>query len=168
MSASWGDPQNPLEPANTNEVQGGKVLDMIFRGLKRYNPKTGEAENMLAETIDDHGLSRTSPSPLKNGWTFTNGETVTAKSFVDAWNYGASLKNKQMNAYFFELHRRLRRGPPGHGASPPPKTLSGLKVTDDRPSPSGSTRSSPPGPTPSATPPSRRCRRRSSPTTRPG
>src|SRR4051812_43904620 len=26
LSSSWGDPQNPLEPANTNEVQGGKVL----------------------------------------------------------------------------------------------------------------------------------------------
>ncbi|NED89011.1 ABC transporter substrate-binding protein, partial [Streptomyces sp. SID11233] len=25
VRASWGDPQNPLEPANTNEVQGGKV-----------------------------------------------------------------------------------------------------------------------------------------------
>ena len=57
VSASWGDPQNPLEPANTNEVQGGKVLDMIFRGLKRYDPKTGAAEDMLAETIDDHGLA---------------------------------------------------------------------------------------------------------------
>lgn len=32
LSSSWGDPQNPLEPSNTNEVQGGKVLDMIFRG----------------------------------------------------------------------------------------------------------------------------------------
>lgn len=31
VSSSWGDPQNPLEPANTNEVQGGKVLSMIFR-----------------------------------------------------------------------------------------------------------------------------------------
>src|SRR5260370_941450 len=45
MSASWADPQNPLEPANTNEVQGGKVLDMILRGLKKYDPKTGKAEN---------------------------------------------------------------------------------------------------------------------------
>src|SRR5688500_8991082 len=25
LSSSWTDPQNPLEPANTNEVQGGKV-----------------------------------------------------------------------------------------------------------------------------------------------
>lgn len=43
LSSSWGDPQNPLEPANTNEVQGGKVLDMIFRGLKKYDPRTGRA-----------------------------------------------------------------------------------------------------------------------------
>jgi oligopeptide transport system substrate-binding protein len=52
LSSSWGDPQNPLEPANTNEVQGGKVLDMLFRGLKRYDAKTGEAKDMLAEKID--------------------------------------------------------------------------------------------------------------------
>ena len=26
---------------------------------------------------------------------------MTAKSFVDAWNDGASLKNNQKNAYFF-------------------------------------------------------------------
>ena len=52
LSSSWGDPQNPLEPANTNEVQGGKVLDMIFRGLKRYDAKTGEANDMLAEKIE--------------------------------------------------------------------------------------------------------------------
>ena len=52
LSASWGDPQNPLEPANTNEVQGGKVLDMVFRGLKRYDPKTGKAADMLADKIE--------------------------------------------------------------------------------------------------------------------
>ncbi|MFH9689448.1 ABC transporter substrate-binding protein, partial [Streptomyces sp. NPDC017413] len=84
VSSSWGDPQNPLEPANTNEVQGGKVLDMIFRGLKRYNPKTGAAEDALAEKIetDDSINYRIT---VKDGWTFSNGEKVTAKSFVDAW-----------------------------------------------------------------------------------
>src|SRR3954470_18241283 len=51
VRASWGDPQNPLEPANTNEVQGGKVLDMIFRGLKRYDPKTGKAHDEVARSI---------------------------------------------------------------------------------------------------------------------
>ena len=51
IRASWGDPQNPLEPADTNEVQGGKVLDMVFRGLKRYDPATGAPQNWIARSI---------------------------------------------------------------------------------------------------------------------
>src|SRR4051812_33794933 len=85
LSSSWGDPQNPLEPANTNEVQGGKVLDMIFRGLKKYDPKTGAAQDMLAQKIDTSD-SKNFTITVKDGWTFSNGEKVTAKSFVDAWN----------------------------------------------------------------------------------
>src|SRR4051812_23566629 len=67
VSASWGDPQNPLEPANTNEVQGGKVLDMLFRGLKRYNPKTGAAEDVLADRIETKD-SQNFTVTLKPGW----------------------------------------------------------------------------------------------------
>ena len=100
LSSSWTDPQNPLEPANTNEVQGGKVLSMIFRGLKQYDPKTGEAKNMVAERIETSDSQHFTVT-LKDGWTFSDGEKVTAKSFVDAWNYGASLENNQKNAYFF-------------------------------------------------------------------
>ncbi len=127
VSASWGDPQNPLEPANTNEVQGGKVLDMVFRGLKRYDPKTGKAEDMLAdkiETTDSQNFTVT----VKSGWKFSNGEAVTAKSFVDAWNYGASLKNNQKNAYFFGYIDGYDKTHPDSG-SQSADTLSGLKVT---------------------------------------
>lgn len=126
VSSSWGDPQNPLEPANTNEVQGGKVLDMIFRGLKRYDPKTGAAENMLAEKIDTTD-SQNFTVTLKDGWKFSNDEPVTAQSFVDAWNYGADVRNKQNNSPFFsnivgydDLH-------PASG-EPKAKTMSGLVV----------------------------------------
>ncbi|MFG2378061.1 ABC transporter substrate-binding protein [Streptomyces sp. NPDC048504] len=127
LSASWGDPQNPLEPANTNEVQGGKVLDMVFRGLKRYDPKTGKAQDMLAdkiETTDSQNFTVT----VKSGWKFSNGEAVTAKSFVDAWNYGASLKNNQKNAYFFGYIEGYDKVHPDSG-SQSAGTLSGLKVT---------------------------------------
>ncbi|MFD5571514.1 peptide ABC transporter substrate-binding protein [Streptomyces cadmiisoli] len=131
LSSSWGDPQNPLEPANTNEVQGGKVLDMIFRGLKRYNPDTGEAEDMLAESV------RTSDSQnftvtVKDGWTFSNGEPVTARSFVDAWNYGASLRNNQRNAYFFGYIEGYDKVHPESGGKQTADTLSGLRVTGER------------------------------------
>ncbi|MFF1354481.1 ABC transporter substrate-binding protein [Streptomyces sp. NPDC058297] len=127
VRSSWGDPQNPLEPANTNEVQGGKVMDMLFRGLKRYNSKTGAAENMLAdkiETTDSVNFKIT----VKDGWTFSNGEKVTAQSFVDAWNYGADLKNNQKNAYFFGQIDGYDKVHPDSG-TPSATSLSGLKVT---------------------------------------
>ncbi|MBT2418165.1 ABC transporter substrate-binding protein [Streptomyces sp. ISL-22] len=130
LSSSWTDPQNPLEPANTNEVQGGKVLDMIFRGLKRYDPKTGAAEDMLAERIETSD-SQNYTVTIKDGWTFSNGEKVTAKSFVDAWNYGASLKNNQKNAYFFSYIEGYDEVHPEKGEQKA-ETLSGLKVVDDR------------------------------------
>ncbi|MDH6220118.1 peptide ABC transporter substrate-binding protein [Streptomyces pseudovenezuelae] len=131
LSSSWGDPQNPLEPANTNEVQGGKVLDMIFRGLKRYNPKTGAAEDMLADKIDTSD-SQNFTVTIKDGWTFSNGEAVTAKSFVDAWNYGASLKNNQKNAYFFQYIEGYDKTHPDDGSKQTADTLSGLKATGDK------------------------------------
>ncbi|MEU6557386.1 ABC transporter substrate-binding protein [Streptomyces sp. NPDC046915] len=130
LSSSWGDPQNPLEPANTNEVQGGKVLDMIFRGLKKYDPRTGAAKDMLAEKIDTAD-SQNFTITIKDGWTFSNGEKVTAKSFVDAWNYGASLRNHQRNAYFYGYIQGYDKVHPQSG-SQSAGTLSGLKVVDDR------------------------------------
>ncbi|GHH21313.1 peptide ABC transporter substrate-binding protein [Streptomyces rubradiris] len=129
LSSSWADPQNPLEPANTNEVQGGKVLDMIFRGLKRYDPKTGKARDWLARSIETRD-SRTFTVRLKNGWIFSNGEKVTARSFVDAWNYGASLRNNQKNAYFFGYIDGYDEVHPQSGRQRA-DTLSGLKVVDD-------------------------------------
>ncbi|MFF0090943.1 ABC transporter substrate-binding protein [Streptomyces canus] len=131
LSSSWGDPQNPLEPANTNEVQGGKVLDMIFRSLKKYNPETGKAEDMLAQKIDTSD-SQNFTITVKSGWTFSNGEKVTAKSFVDAWNYGASLKNNQKNAYFFGYIDGYDKTHPEDGSKQSADTLSGLKVTGEQ------------------------------------
>ncbi|WP_330298391.1 peptide ABC transporter substrate-binding protein [Streptomyces sp. NBC_00503] len=128
VSSSWGDPQNPLEPANTNEVQGGKVLDMLFRGLKRYDPKTGEAKNFLAdkiETTDSQNFTIT----LKDGWKFSNDEPVTAQSFVDAWNYGADVSKKQNNSPFFSDIVGYADVHPATG-DPKAKTMSGLVVKD--------------------------------------
>ncbi|MEU9062729.1 ABC transporter substrate-binding protein [Streptomyces sp. NPDC048430] len=128
VSSSWGDPQNPLEPANTNEVQGGKVLDMVFRGLVRYDPKTGEAKNEIAEKIESTD-SQNFTITIKDNWTFSNGEKITAKSFVDAWNYGAALKNNQKNAYFFQYIDGYDKVHPESGSASA-ATLSGLKVVN--------------------------------------
>ncbi|MFF7196825.1 ABC transporter substrate-binding protein [Streptomyces sp. NPDC008079] len=131
VRASWGDPQNPLEPANTNEVQGGKVLDMVFRGLKKYDPKTGKATDMIADSITTTD-SQTFDIKIKSDWTFSNGEKVTSDSFINAWNYGALLKNAQINAYFFQyIDGYDKVHPDTAGAKSSATTLSGLtKVSD--------------------------------------
>ncbi|WP_059013192.1 peptide ABC transporter substrate-binding protein [Streptomyces specialis] len=131
VRASWGDPQHPLEPANTNEVQGGKVLDMIFRGLKRYNPETGEAEDAMAESIETDD-QRTFTVTIEDGWTFSDGTPVTAKSYVDAWNYGAHIDNAQIASYFFQFIEGYDEvHPVDEGAEATADTLSGLEVVDD-------------------------------------
>ncbi|MCX5204434.1 ABC transporter substrate-binding protein [Streptomyces sp. NBC_00237] len=129
LSAWWGDPQNPLEPANTTEVQGGKVLDMVTRGLKRYNPRTGAAEDMVAEKIETTDAQNFTVK-LKD-WKFSNGEKVTAESFVNAWNYAAHLKNKQKGAYFFGYIEGYDKVHPEQGNATA-ETLSGLKVVDEK------------------------------------
>ncbi|MFI0900201.1 ABC transporter substrate-binding protein [Streptomyces sp. NPDC020983] len=131
VRASWGDPQNPLEPADTNEVQGGKVLDMVFRGLKIYNPKTAKAENMIAESITSSD-AQNFDIKLKSGWTFSNGEPVNADSFINAWNYDTQLKNAQLNASFFSyIDGYDKVHPDTPGAKATATTLSGLtKVSD--------------------------------------
>ncbi|HEX5568197.1 MAG TPA: ABC transporter substrate-binding protein [Streptomyces sp.] len=132
VRASWGDPQHPLEPANTNEVQGGKVLDMIFRGLKHYDPGSGRAVNAVAESIETHD-QRNFTITLKKGWKFSDGTPVTARSFVDAWNYGALATNNQVNSYFFQYIEGYDDVHPGdEDAEPTADTMSGLVVRSDR------------------------------------
>ena len=119
---AWGsEPQNPLIPTNTNEVGGGKILDLMFSGLVHYEAD-GKAVNEVAESIETED-AQTFTITLKEGWTFSNGEPVTSSSFVDAWNYGAKLSNEQLSSYFFE---------PIEGFSyDADSDLTGLKVVDD-------------------------------------
>ncbi|MFJ9178146.1 ABC transporter substrate-binding protein [Streptomyces sp. NPDC102360] len=129
VRAKWGDPQNPLEPANTNEVNGGKVLDMIFRGLKIYDPVTAEPKYAVAKSITSDDAQNFKVT-LKDGWKFADGTKVTSQSFVDAWNYAAYLPNAQIGADFFGYIDGYDKVHPVKG-KPTAKKLSGLKVVDD-------------------------------------
>lgn len=100
IKTNGSEPANPLIPTNTNEVGGGKILDEIFAGLVYYDAK-GAPQNDMAEsiTVDD---AQNLTVKLKKGQKFTDGTEVQAHNFIDAWNYGAKLSNKQLNSYFFE------------------------------------------------------------------
>ncbi|MDR0504962.1 MAG: ABC transporter substrate-binding protein [Bifidobacteriaceae bacterium] len=100
VTANAGEPQNPLIPSLTNEVQGGKVLDLIFSGLVYYDG-SGAVHNEVAESIttDD---SKTYTIKVADGWTFSDGSKVNADSFINAWDDGALLSNERLSSYFFE------------------------------------------------------------------
>ncbi|WP_139417674.1 ABC transporter substrate-binding protein [Agromyces laixinhei] len=100
ITTNGSEPQNPLIPTNTNEVGGGKILDSIFAGLIFYDAD-GAPVNDMAESIETEDAQHYTIK-IKADQTFSNGEPVTANSFVDAWNYGAALDNAQLSSYFFE------------------------------------------------------------------
>lgn len=98
--ASGTEPQHPLVPTATNETGGARVVDLLFAGLVRYDAQ-GAPHDEVAQSIETTD-AQTYTITLKPDWTFTNGDPVTATSFVDAWNYGALLSNAQLSSYFFE------------------------------------------------------------------
>jgi len=128
--AYGSEPQNPLLPANTNETGGGRIMKLLFEGLISYDAQ-GKPVNQVAKSIDStDGQNYT--IKLAPGWKFTNGEAVNAKSFVDAWNYGALIDNAQLNAYFFEpIEGYTDVHPDAEGAKATAKTMKGLAVVDD-------------------------------------
>ena len=98
----WGSqPENPLVPANTNEVGGGNVLDALFTGLVKYNVDTAKPDMAVADSITTTD-AKNYDIKLKSGWTFHDGTPVDAASFVDAWNWAAYAPNGALDSSFFE------------------------------------------------------------------
>ncbi|MBO9056127.1 ABC transporter substrate-binding protein [Curtobacterium flaccumfaciens pv. flaccumfaciens] len=121
VTTNGTEPQNPLIPSNTTETGGGKIIDSLFEGLVSYDAD-GKPVNEVAKSIDTDD-SKTFDITLNTGYTFTNGEKVTAESFTKAWNWAAQKSNVQGASYFFENIE-------GYNADKDSE-LTGLKVVDD-------------------------------------
>ena len=101
INAYGCDPQSPLLSTDTNETCGGDIIDTLYTGLVTYTAD-GDTEMAVADSIEPNDDATEFTIKLKDDWTFTNGEAVTADSFIDAWNYGAASKNAQKQQYFYE------------------------------------------------------------------
>jgi len=140
ISAYSNEPQNPLLPANTGEVYGGRVVELLFEGLRTYDAD-GKPVNALAESIETTD-SQNWTIKVKQGQKFTNGEEITAKTFVDSWNFAANSKNLQQNGFFFEsiagyeevsavTTEKSADGKTTTTPAPTAETMSGLEAKDD-------------------------------------
>jgi oligopeptide transport system substrate-binding protein len=125
-------PENPLIPGNTSEACGGDIVEAMTSKLVRYNTENAAPENDIAESIetDDNQLFTVKLKPYK----FHDGTEVTAKSFVDAWNYTAYGPNGQAGSYFYAPvagYADVQCPDAECKQKPKAETMSGLKVVDD-------------------------------------
>lgn len=90
-----------LNPLTSNESEGIAVMRALFAPLVAFDAFTGESSNMMAQSITSDDLGKTWTITLEPGWTFHNGEVVTASSYVRAWSFGADGANGQQNNSFY-------------------------------------------------------------------
>ncbi|MGI5377979.1 peptide ABC transporter substrate-binding protein [Streptomyces sp. CA-251387] len=128
FSIEVGEPQNPLQPANTMESNGSIVTRALFSTLVDYD-KSGKIVMVNAESVDTKD-NKTFTVKLKQGWKFHDGTPVTAESYVKAWNWAANPENKQTNSFWFADIKGYSDVAPDKG-KPKATEMSGLKVVDD-------------------------------------
>lgn len=133
-----------LIPQSTTESCGNTVLSGLFSPLVDYDPETvdplwgDDSPDAVAESIEPNEDNTVWTITLKEGWTFHNGDPVTAQDYVNAWNWGAYGPNAADGNYFFADiagYDDLNPSAPDDSTEvPEPSTdeLSGLEVIDER------------------------------------
>ncbi|MFC7792570.1 peptide ABC transporter substrate-binding protein [Streptomyces cinereoruber] len=130
FSIELGEPEKPLYTGDTMESNGSAVMAGLFSTLVDYKAD-GSLEMINAESVTTTD-SKTWTVKLKPGWTFHDGTPVTAKSYVDAWNWNANVKNAMgLNSWFADIKGFEKLSPEGEGAQPTSDKLDGLKVVDE-------------------------------------
>ena len=67
-----GEPQNPLIPTNTNDSNGGRIVDRLFAGLMSYDAKG-------APTLEVAQSSRPPTTSITGSRSNPAGRSVTAR-----------------------------------------------------------------------------------------
>ncbi|MBF9130940.1 ABC transporter substrate-binding protein [Plantactinospora sp. S1510] len=130
------EPQH-LIPSNATESAGAQVIAALFTPLVDFDAEKKPFE-VAAESIESSD-NKLWTVKLKGGYTFHNGEPVTADNYINAWNHAAYGPNGNGGAYFFEQIEGYddlqSTDPDGEGPKKAPepkaKKLTGLKKVDD-------------------------------------
>lgn len=133
-SADTSDPirfavEQPDSMIPGNQFSSYVILESIFAPLTQVD-EDGEVSFVAAESVEsDDALTWT--ITLRDGWTFHDGEPVTAQDYVDTWNYAAFGPNAWVNGPQLANVAGYADLNPAEG-EPAATELSGLSVVDDR------------------------------------
>lgn len=93
------EPQNLLT-GDSSEVCGSSVLEQLYSGLTTVDYETSEAAPMVAtEWATEDNITWT--LTLRDDFTFTDGEAVTAQTFVDTFDFVSDEANALGGAGFY-------------------------------------------------------------------
>lgn len=129
VTAYVGEPASLL-PGDVRDPAGLQIASALFTPLVRYDPDSGRLVHEVAETVTSSD-QRTWTITLRPGWTFHNGEPVTAHSFAGAWNATAYGPNGWAGNPFFAGFEGYQALNPDGDESPRRRTLAGVEVVDD-------------------------------------
>lgn len=126
-----GEPQNALIPGNTNESNGGEVIDALFTPLVTFDDETLDLtyDGVAASVTSEDRLTWT--VTLKPGWRFHDGTPVTARSYVRTWNWNSLATNAYVNSFFFANIAGYTDLQTLVDGEPRATAMSGLRVVDD-------------------------------------
>ena len=89
---------NMLAPGNIGYLNQGVLGSALYTGLTSIDPATGEPQPLIADSWESED-AKTWTIHLKDGFTFHNGEAVTAESFVRSWQFTNDTDNALPGAY---------------------------------------------------------------------
>lgn len=89
-----------LLPGNSFGLFANTAVGSLFSGLVEFDRETGAPIPLVAESIESED-QKVWHITVAEGWTFHNGETVTAESFARAWNAAVNPENAWVQASRF-------------------------------------------------------------------
>jgi oligopeptide transport system substrate-binding protein len=124
------EPSTSLIPSNNYEACGSQVFEVVFEPLMAFDD-SGAVVGAQAESVTPSSDGLTYTIKIKSGWTFHNGEPVTAQSYVDAWNYAADCTHGYILNSFFDKIVGYDDLNPSDCKNLKATEMSGLTVKDD-------------------------------------
>ena len=119
-----------LLPASANEEFSVDVLHALFATLMEWDDNMQPVE-LAAESVTSTD-NKVWTIKLKPGWTFHNGQPVTADDYINAWNAGAWGPNATDANYFFsKIEGYDALNPADAKKAPTAKKLKGLVKKDE-------------------------------------
>lgn len=119
-----------IDPYNSQESEGQNVTKAIFEGLVTLDSATAQIKPGVAESWNRNDACTSWTFKLRSGSQFSNGETVTAQSFIDGMNRAALKAAASDTAQFMS---GIQGYDAVHGATdkePTATTMTGLTAPD--------------------------------------